>query len=76
ALLGAITSNLSAFVQHRDHLEASVITFIATASGMSFLGLGSAFWGVAIGALAYSILHRPAGAKTRQGEAATTRRAP
>ena len=59
ALIGAITSNLSAFAAHKDHLEASVITFIATASGMSFLGLGSAFWGVVIGALAYALLHRP-----------------
>ncbi|MBB3184903.1 benzoate membrane transport protein [Halomonas fontilapidosi] len=59
ALIGAITSNLSAFATHKDHLEASVITFIATASGMSFLGLGSAFWGVVVGALAHALLHRP-----------------
>ncbi|WP_299233347.1 benzoate/H(+) symporter BenE family transporter [uncultured Halomonas sp.] len=59
ALIGAITSNVSAFAAHKDHLEASVITFIATASGMSFLGLGSAFWGVVAGALAYQLLHHP-----------------
>lgn len=59
ALIGAITSNVSAFAAHRDHLEASVITFIATASGISFLGLGSAFWGVVVGGLAYQLLHRP-----------------
>ncbi|SEM19913.1 benzoate/H(+) symporter BenE family transporter [Halomonas daqiaonensis] len=59
ALIGAITSNLSAFAAHKDHMEASVITFIATASGMSFLGLGSAFCGVVVGALAYALLHRP-----------------
>lgn len=76
ALLGAITSNLSAFVQHRDHLEASVITFIATASGMSFLGLGSAFWGVVIGALAYSVLHRPMRGKRGCSETAKTRKSP
>ncbi|GGX97101.1 benzoate transporter [Litchfieldella qijiaojingensis] len=58
ALIGAIASNVSAFAAHKDHLEASVITFIATASGVSFLGLGSAFWGVVIGALAYNTLHR------------------
>ncbi len=59
ALIGAITSNVSAFAARKDHLEASVITFIATASGISFLGLGSAFWGVVVGALAYQLLHRP-----------------
>ncbi|MCK0769551.1 MULTISPECIES: benzoate/H(+) symporter BenE family transporter [Chromohalobacter] len=58
ALIGAITSNISAFAAQKDHLEASVITFLATASGVSFLGLGSAFWGVMIGAVAYNILHR------------------
>lgn len=58
ALIGAIASNLSAFAAHKDHLEASVITFLATASGMSFLGLGSAFWGVVVGGIAYNLLHR------------------
>ncbi|GAA0585879.1 benzoate/H(+) symporter BenE family transporter [Halomonas salifodinae] len=57
ALIGAITSNLSAFAAQKDHLEASVITFVATASGISFLGLGSAFWGVVAGGLAYQLLH-------------------
>ncbi|MFW6345668.1 MAG: benzoate/H(+) symporter BenE family transporter [Halomonas sp.] len=59
ALIGAITSNISAFAAEKEHLEASVITFIATASGVSFLGLGSAFWGVVPGGLAYTLLHRP-----------------
>ncbi len=59
ALIGAITGNLSAATDHKDHLEASVITFIATASGISLLGLGSAFWGVVVGTLAYQLLHRP-----------------
>ncbi|WP_136247441.1 benzoate/H(+) symporter BenE family transporter [Halomonas borealis] len=58
ALIGAISSNVSAFTACKDHLEASVITFLATASGVSFLGLGSAFWGVVIGAIAYLVLHR------------------
>ncbi|WP_417586046.1 benzoate/H(+) symporter BenE family transporter [Nitrincola sp.] len=58
ALIGAISSNISAFAAEKSHLEASVMTFIATASGVSFLGLGSAFWGVVVGGLAYNILHR------------------
>jgi benzoate membrane transport protein len=45
ALIGAIASNITAVVREEDHREASVITFLSTASGMSFLGLGSAFWG-------------------------------
>ncbi|ACO80334.1 Benzoate membrane transport protein [Azotobacter vinelandii CA] len=58
ALIGAITGNLMGVVNDEEHREASMLTFLATASGMSFFGLGSAFWGVAIGALAYLILHR------------------
>jgi len=59
ALIGAIGSNLLGAVSQADQREASVITFLATASGMSFLGLGSAFWGVVIGSAAYLVLHRP-----------------
>lgn len=63
ALLGAIISNLMGAIGEADHREASVITFLATASGMTFLGLGSAFWGVALGSLAYFILHYQSGSK-------------
>src|SRR3954463_1518219 len=58
ALIGAIASNITAVVREEDHREASVITFLATASGMSFLGLGSAFWGVVIGGFAYLVLNK------------------
>ncbi|SDM34039.1 benzoate membrane transport protein [Franzmannia pantelleriensis] len=59
ALIGAIATNISQAAAQRDHLEASIITFLATASGMSLWGLGSAFWGVLIGSAAYLVLHRP-----------------
>lgn len=58
ALIGAITSNVVAAAEASDHREASIITFMATASGMSLFGLSSAFWGVAIGGLAYVVLHK------------------
>ena len=56
ALLGAIGSNMTVAIQDEINREAAIITFLATASGMTFLGLGSAFWGVAIGMLAVWIL--------------------
>ena len=59
ALLGAIASSLSTAMAEADHREASVITFLSTASGMTFWGLGSAFWGVVIGLAAYLVLHKP-----------------
>ena len=58
ALIGAITANLAGAINEADHREASVITFLATASGMAFLGLGSAFWGVVMGSFAYLFFNK------------------
>ena len=58
ALLGAIVSSLMSTLEDPDHREASAITFLATASGMSFLGLGSAFWGIVIGSIAYVVFDK------------------
>ncbi|MBZ9567296.1 MULTISPECIES: benzoate/H(+) symporter BenE family transporter [Modicisalibacter] len=66
ALVGAIGSNLETAVTAGDHREASLLTFLATASGMSFLGLSSAFWGVVIGGAAYLVLHKSWRAPARQ----------
>ncbi|MYM22127.1 benzoate/H(+) symporter BenE family transporter [Duganella sp. FT135W] len=60
ALLGPITVNLAQIAEAPER-EASVLTFLATASGMTFLGLGSAFWGILIGMAAHHVL-RPAAA--------------
>lgn len=57
ALLGAIASNLFAALEDANHREASVITFIVTASGLSLYGLSSAFWGVVIGYGCYLVLN-------------------
>ncbi|MGR2739999.1 benzoate/H(+) symporter BenE family transporter [Billgrantia sp. Q4P2] len=70
ALIGAIAGNLSAAAAEKEHLEASIITFLATASGMSLFGLGSAFWGVVIGCAAYLVLHRPLALPVRRAAAA------
>ena len=59
ALIGAIAGSLVNAVNEVDHREASIITFLATASGMTLWGLGSAFWGVVIGGSAYVLLHKP-----------------
>lgn len=59
ALIGAITTGLVGMAQETKHLESSVITFLVTASGMTFLGLGAAFWGLVIGGVAYLVLHKP-----------------
>lgn len=56
ALIGAISNNIAAVVAEGEHREASVITFMATASGISLFSLSSAFWGVIIGCSAYALL--------------------
>ena len=57
ALLGAIAGNLFTALEEASHREASLITFIVTASGMSLFGLSSAFWGVVIGYGCYLVLN-------------------
>ena len=56
ALLGAIATNMRMAMQEDTQREAALITFLATVSGMHFLGLSSVFWGMCIGMFAYLIL--------------------
>ncbi|RKQ58019.1 benzoate membrane transport protein [Vogesella indigofera] len=70
ALIGAITANLLAVLQDEEQREAAMITFLATASGMSYAGLGAAFWGVLIGSIASYVLRKPeASARVKTGTA-------
>jgi benzoate membrane transport protein len=52
ALLGSIAGGLHAALKDDAHREAAIITFLVTLSGVVIAGVGSAFWGVAAGALA------------------------
>ena len=63
ALLGAIGTNITVAMKSDAHRDAALITFLATASGMHFLGLSSVFWGICIGVIAHLVLSKPA-AKT------------
>lgn len=59
ALLGAIATNISVAMKNESHRDAALITFLATASGMHFLGLSSVFWGICIGVIAHLISNKP-----------------
>ena len=59
ALIGAIVSNIRILAGEGAYVEPSVITFLATASGMSLFGLGAAFWGVVFGMASYWLLGKP-----------------
>ncbi|AQT59825.1 benzoate/H(+) symporter BenE family transporter [Cellvibrio sp. PSBB023] len=56
ALLGTISSSLSSAIADPASREASLITFLVTAANISFLGIGSAFWGLIIGLAAHFLL--------------------
>jgi benzoate membrane transport protein len=49
ALLGAFGSALGAALAEADAREAALATFLTTASGVSFFGVGGAFWGLVAG---------------------------
>ncbi|MHA6619302.1 benzoate/H(+) symporter BenE family transporter [Pseudonocardia sp. DLS-67] len=57
ALLGALAGALSSAVSEPDRREAAAITFVVTAAGIGFLGIGAAFWGLLAGA-GMTLLHR------------------
>jgi len=58
ALLGTIGNSLAAALSEDDNREAALITFLVTASGISLLGVGSAFWGLVLGLVAYHLKRR------------------
>ncbi|MFC6668780.1 benzoate/H(+) symporter BenE family transporter [Marinobacterium aestuariivivens] len=57
ALLGAISNSLRVAMEDPHQLEAALIAFMVTASGIEVFGIGSAFWGVVIGGLAHFTLN-------------------
>ena len=66
ALFAAIGGALSGAMAVPRDREAALITFLVTASGMSWLGLSAAFWGLIFGLVAHLLLTlRPA--STRNG---------
>ncbi len=56
ALLGAIATNMSVAMKDDSQRDAALITFLATVSGMHFLGFSSVFWGICIGMISHLML--------------------
>ncbi|MEQ8356618.1 MAG: benzoate/H(+) symporter BenE family transporter [Kiloniellaceae bacterium] len=64
ALLGAFASALTDALAAAEDRLAAVVTFLATASGLSFLGIGSAFWGLLAGLAVFALTRwRPGSGK-------------
>lgn len=49
ALLGTIGSGLASATADERYREASVVSYFVVLSGVSFGGIGSAFWGIVVG---------------------------
>lgn len=58
ALLGTIATGLAQALKEEAHRDAAIITFLVTLSGLTVLGIGSAFWGVVAGALTLAARRR------------------
>ncbi|CAK16574.1 benzoate/H(+) symporter BenE family transporter [Pseudomonas entomophila] len=70
ALFGAIATGLAGAMADEKQREPALITFLVTASGMSFLGLAAAFWGLIFGLVAYFALGYSRPSKTSQHQEA------
>lgn len=55
ALIGALTGSLAVSVSQPSGREAALTTILITASGVSFFGIGAAFWGLVAGAVLYAL---------------------
>jgi benzoate membrane transport protein len=60
ALLATLAASLSGALSSPEGREAPAITFVIAASGLTFLGIGAAFWALAAGLLIRAVLPRPA----------------
>ncbi|MFH5070315.1 benzoate/H(+) symporter BenE family transporter [Enterobacter cloacae complex sp. 2024EL-00215] len=55
ALLGTISGSLYQALHNVTERDAAIVTFLMTASGVTILGIGSAFWGLVLGGLCYAV---------------------
>ncbi|TKV12893.1 benzoate/H(+) symporter BenE family transporter [Citrobacter sp. wls619] len=56
ALLGTISGSLYQALLHEAERDAAIVTFLVTASGLTLVGIGSAFWGLIAGGICYAVL--------------------
>ncbi|MBL0166096.1 MAG: benzoate/H(+) symporter BenE family transporter [Propionivibrio sp.] len=49
ALLGTIGNSLHGALREEGERDAALITFLVTASGLTLVGIGGAFWGLLFG---------------------------
>ena len=52
ALVATLSNSMTTMLAVPDEREAAVLAFAATGSGLALFGIGSAFWGLAVGFVA------------------------
>jgi benzoate membrane transport protein len=73
ALLGALVTAIASAIEDPARRITALATFLVTASGLSLAGVGSAFWGLIVGAVIMLWLERPRRAAAHP-ESATSNR--
>jgi benzoate membrane transport protein len=63
ALVSALTTGLASAMREERTREGAIATFVVTASGVSFLGVGAAFWGLAAGSAIHLLMTTRSGAR-------------
>ncbi len=58
ALFGTIGNSLAAAMREENDREPALIAFLVTASGVSLVGIGSAFWGLVAGGVTLMVWRR------------------
>ncbi|WP_130804709.1 benzoate/H(+) symporter BenE family transporter [Acinetobacter ihumii] len=56
ALFGTISHNIAIAFHEPNDREAALLTFLCSASGVQFFGIGSAFWGLIVGIVVSLVL--------------------
>ena len=55
ALFAPLMGGMAGMVKDQKDIEAALVTFLVTASGISILGVGAAFWGLLAGLLVWAV---------------------
>ena len=57
ALFSPLMGSVVAMLKEPRDIESALITFLVTASGITFYGVGSAFWGLVAGLVLFGVRH-------------------
>ena len=55
ALFSPLMGGLTGMVKEPKNIEAALVTFLVTASGLTVFGIGAAFWGLVAGLAVWAV---------------------